>query len=57
LATLKERHHRVVELRFFGGLTMRETAHVLGVSVDTVKDDWRAARTWLRRRLGESENP
>jgi RNA polymerase sigma-70 factor (ECF subfamily) len=57
LATLKERHHRVVELRFFGGLTMRQTAHVLGVSIDTVKDDWQAARTWLRRRVGESENP
>ena len=57
LAKLKERHHRVIELRFFGGLTIRETAHVLGVSPDTVKDDWQAARTWLRRRLGEHENP
>jgi DNA-directed RNA polymerase specialized sigma24 family protein len=36
-----------VELRYFGGLTIEETAEVLGVSVDTAKRDWRMARAWL----------
>jgi RNA polymerase sigma factor (TIGR02999 family) len=47
LAELNERHARVVELRFFGGLTVEETAHALGISPATVKNDWRAARAWL----------
>lgn len=42
---------RIVELRFFGGLTVEETAEVLGVSPRTVKRGWRAARTWLAREL------
>ena len=46
-----ERRGRVVELRFFGGLTCEETASVLGVSLRTVEDDWYAARAWLRREL------
>ncbi|MGE3180319.1 MAG: ECF-type sigma factor [Phycisphaerae bacterium] len=41
------RKHRVVELRFFGGLTVDEIAEVLGVSKSTVESDWRAARAWL----------
>ncbi|MBV8226469.1 MAG: sigma-70 family RNA polymerase sigma factor, partial [Verrucomicrobia bacterium] len=42
---------RLVELRFFSGLTVEETAEVLGVSARTVKRDWRLAKAWLRRRL------
>lgn len=45
------RKHRVVELRFFGGLTAEETARVLGVGLTTVESDWRAARAWLHVRL------
>ncbi|MCU0873443.1 MAG: sigma-70 family RNA polymerase sigma factor [Pirellulaceae bacterium] len=51
LARLHERHARVVELRFFGGLNVEETAHTLGVSPATVKNDWRAARAWLLTQL------
>ena len=51
LAALDPRQAEVVELRFFGGLTVEETAAVLGVSPRTVNDDWRAARAWLRREL------
>ena len=46
------RKARVVELRFFGGLSLEETAEVLHVSVETVKRDWRLARLWLLRALG-----
>ena len=56
LAALNERHARVVELRFFGGLGIKETAEVLGVSPATVKNDWRAARAWLMSRLGPEES-
>jgi RNA polymerase sigma factor (TIGR02999 family) len=51
LAALDERQARVVELRYFGGLSVEETAHVLGVSPRTVKGDWAIARAWLRDRL------
>jgi RNA polymerase sigma factor (TIGR02999 family) len=47
LAGLDERQARVVELRFFGGLTFEETAEVLGVSLASVNRDWRAARAFL----------
>lgn len=47
LARIDGRKSRVVELRYFGGLTIEETAEVLGVSVDTAKRDWRMARAWL----------
>jgi RNA polymerase sigma-70 factor, ECF subfamily len=47
LASKDERKSRIVELRFFGGLTIEETAEVLGISPDTVKRDWRMARAWL----------
>ena len=43
---------RIVELRFFGGLSIAETARVLGVSESTVERDWKFARTWLLRELG-----
>jgi len=51
LAALDERKHRVVELRFFGGLTVEEAARVLDVSVSTIESEWRAARSWLAVRL------
>jgi RNA polymerase sigma factor (TIGR02999 family) len=51
LERLNERHRRVVELRFFGGLSVDETAHVLEVSPQMVRSDWRMARAWLRQRL------
>ena len=51
LAVVDERKSRVVELRFFGGLSVEETADVLKVSPRTVKDDWRFAKTWLLREL------
>jgi RNA polymerase sigma factor (TIGR02999 family) len=51
LATFDERKVRVIELRFFSGLTVEETAQVLDVSADTVARDWRMARTWLMRQL------
>ncbi len=51
LGTLNERHLRVIELRFFGGLSVEESAHVLEVSPQPVRLDWRVARGWLRQRL------
>ena len=54
LAAVDARKGRMVELRFFGGLSVEETAEVLGVSPDTVKRDWRLAKLWLlREREGE----
>jgi RNA polymerase sigma factor (TIGR02999 family) len=51
LARLDPRKARVVELRFFGGLSLEETAEALNVSSDTVGRDWRAAKAWLTREL------
>jgi RNA polymerase sigma factor (TIGR02999 family) len=51
LAAIDEQHARIVELRFFGGLTIEETAEVLGISHATVERDWTLARAWLRREL------
>jgi RNA polymerase sigma-70 factor (ECF subfamily) len=51
LETVEARKSRVVELRFFGGLSVEETAEVLQVSPDTVHRDWRFAKAWLRREL------
>jgi RNA polymerase sigma factor (TIGR02999 family) len=52
LARFDHRRCQVVELRFFAGLTVDETAHVLGVSSDTVLRDWKLAKAWLLRELG-----
>ncbi|MEM7355822.1 MAG: sigma-70 family RNA polymerase sigma factor [Acidobacteriota bacterium] len=52
LAKLDERQARVVELRYFGGLTLAEAAHALQVSTMTVKREWRTARLWLLHELG-----
>jgi RNA polymerase sigma factor (TIGR02999 family) len=51
LAALDTRQSQVVELRYFGGMSVDETAHVLGVSSPTVKREWAAARAWLFREL------
>jgi len=51
-AQIDQRKSRVVELRYFGGLTVEETAEALGISAETVARDWRIARAWLRRELG-----
>lgn len=51
LARLDARKARVIELRFFGGLSLEETAEALRVSTDTVGRDWRAAKAWLKREL------
>jgi len=51
LAELDARQSRVVELRFFGGLSVEETAEVLKVSEGTVRRDWSIARAWLRREM------
>jgi RNA polymerase sigma factor (TIGR02999 family) len=56
LAAIDERKSRVVELRFFGGLNIEETAEVLKVSPDTVMRDWRLAKVWLLRELS-AEKP
>ena len=56
LAAIDERKSRVVELRFFGGLNIEETAEVLKVSPDTVMRDWRLAKAWLLRQLS-AEKP
>jgi len=55
LAKLSERQARVVELRYFGGLTVEEAAEVLKVSAITVKRDWALARAWLYRELSGSD--
>ena len=51
LAEMDERQSRIVELRFFSGMSVEETAEVLGISAATVKNDWRAAKAWLYQEL------
>ena len=51
LATVDQRKSQVVELRFFGGLSIEETAAVLAVSPGTVMRDWTLAKAWLRREM------
>jgi RNA polymerase sigma factor (TIGR02999 family) len=57
LAVEDPRSARVIELRFFGGLSVEETAAVLAVSTDTVTRDWKFARSWLFRELRHGEPP
>lgn len=57
LAQVDQRKVRVIELRFFAGLNVEETADVLQVSPDTVTRDWRLARSWLKRELAGSDLP
>ncbi|MFN2502421.1 MAG: sigma-70 family RNA polymerase sigma factor [Pyrinomonadaceae bacterium] len=51
LESIDPQQARVVELRFFGGLTIKETATALGISVDTVKREWSTAKAWLYREM------
>jgi RNA polymerase sigma factor (sigma-70 family) len=54
LAKADERKSRVLEMRFFGGLSVEETAEALGVAPNTVIRDWNFARAWLRRELSST---
>jgi RNA polymerase sigma factor (sigma-70 family) len=54
LAALDSRHAQIVEMRYFGGLTIEETAQALNISDATVKREWTLARAWLRRELSRS---
>jgi RNA polymerase sigma factor (TIGR02999 family) len=56
LAKINPRQARVIELRFFAGLSVEETAEVSKVSPDTVMRDWRLARAWLLAELGDQQN-
>jgi DNA-directed RNA polymerase specialized sigma24 family protein len=56
LAAVDDRKSRVVEMRFFGGLTVQESAEVLKVSQDTVMRDWKMAKVWLLRELNGESN-
>jgi RNA polymerase sigma factor (TIGR02999 family) len=56
LARIDPRRAQVVELRFFGGLTVEETGQVLQVSPQTVMRDWKLARAWLARELSQGSN-
>jgi len=56
LAAVDERKSRVVEMRFFGGLTVQESAEVLKVSQDTVMRDWKFAKVWLLRELNGEQH-
>ena len=56
LAALDPQQARIVELRFFGGLTVEEVAHLLGVSKRKVEGEWTHAKAWLRSRLGGTSN-
>jgi RNA polymerase sigma-70 factor, ECF subfamily len=56
LASRDPRQSRIVELRYFGGLTSEEVAEVLGVSINTVKRDWSVARAWLHGELADNQS-
>jgi RNA polymerase sigma-70 factor (ECF subfamily) len=56
LTAMDVRKGRIVELRFFGGLSLEETAEVLGISSPTVQREWRAAKAWLHRILSEGKD-
>jgi len=55
LAKFDETLSKIVELRFFGGLTIEETAHALKISSATVKREWTVAKTWLFREIRQSD--
>ena len=57
LAQMNPRHARVIELRFFGGLDVEETASVLRISPQSVMRDWKLAKAWLTRELTSSRVP
>lgn len=55
LAALDSRQSQIVELRFFGGLSIEDSSHVLGISPATVKREWTTARTWLYEQMSPEE--
>ncbi len=55
LKRVGERYAQIVEMRFFGGMTMEQIAALMGVSIGTVELDWRTARAWLYRQLADNE--
>lgn len=55
LSELDPQQSRIVELRFFGGLTIEDTSEVMGISPATVKRDWTSARAWLHREIAGNE--
>ena len=55
-AAFDDRMSQVVEMRFFGGLSVQETAEVLNVSPETVMRDWKTAKAWLLRELSRSKS-
>lgn len=57
LAAIDPRKSKIVELRFFGGLSVEETAEVLAISTRTVKREWSLAQAWLHRELSKGESP
>lgn len=57
LADVDPRQSQIVEMRFFGGMTVAEVAEVLGVSKRTVESEWTMIRAWLRREFAEEANP
>jgi RNA polymerase sigma factor (sigma-70 family) len=57
LAIIDPRKSQVVEMRYFGGLSVEESAEVLKVSVDTVMRDWKLAKVWLLRELSKNSGP
>src|SRR5215475_67729 len=56
LASLDPQGSRIVELRFFAGLSLEETAEVTGLSTATVRREWSAVKAWLEREMGKSRN-
>jgi DNA-directed RNA polymerase specialized sigma24 family protein len=57
LSQMSPRQSRIVELRFFGGLSIEETSVFLGISPATVERDWAIARAWLHREISGSTSP
>src|SRR5437667_14695 len=55
LATIATEQSRIVELRYFGGLTIEETAEIMGLTVDKIKRDWAMAKTWLYDELNNTD--
>jgi hypothetical protein len=57
LTQIDERRGKIVQVKFFGGLTAPEIAQVLGISLATVERDWATARIWLRRDMSRADSP
>lgn len=57
LAHLDARKSRIIELRYFGGMTLEETAEVVGLSPTTVNREWKTAKTWLLKTMSQQDSP